>query len=135
MKLSKLLAITVPLAILVIIPVIFPGGRRIRGDYRLMRDDSHTTYHLNDTAQPENQLGNTGSVVRIGWDKHRIVVNRFASPTKGTPWSNEAGWVVIYVDRKKTSRTMTDAEFQQLSNVAGIATYSPDSAYQKGHWW
>jgi hypothetical protein len=135
MKISKLLATSVPLAMLVIIPIVYPGGRGIRGDYRLMRDESHTTYHLNDTAQPENQLGNTGPVVRIGWDKHRIVMKRFASPTKDTPWSNEAGWVIIYVDRKKTSRTMTDAEFQQLSNVAGIATYSPDSAYKRGHWW
>ena len=139
MKISKRLAITAPLVALVIIALgflaVYPGGRGIAGDYRLVRDGDHTTYKLDDTAQPENQLGNAGSVVRIGWDNHSIVLKRRESPTKGTPWSNEAGWVVIDVDRKKTSATMTDAEIQRVRGVSHIVTYSADSAYQMGRWW
>jgi hypothetical protein len=139
MKFSKRLAITVPVTALVVIALgfllVYPGGRRIAGDYRLMRDADHTTYQLDDTAQPENQLGNVGSVVRIGWDSRRIVVKRLASPTKGTPWSHEAGWVVIEVDRKRTSATMTDPQLKKIGGVSSIVTYTPDSAYQRAHWW
>jgi hypothetical protein len=115
--------------------VAYPGGRRIVGDYRLVRDDDKTTYKLDDTAQPENQLANTGAVVRIGWDKQHILVKRLASPTRGTPWSNEAGWVVIDVDQKKMSPTMTDAELQSRGDVAHLTTYAPESAFQMGHRW
>ena len=113
--------------------VIYPGGRGLIGDYRLVRRGD--TYQLQDTRQPENQLGNQGAVVRIGWDQAHIVVSRLASPTRGTPWSNQAGWVVIDVDGDHASNTMTDAELRGRKDIAQIPTYAPDSAYRKGHWW
>jgi hypothetical protein len=114
--------------------VVYPGGRGVGGDYRLVRAGDGT-YQLQDTRQPENQLGNQGAVVRIGWDKHHIVVERLASPTRGTPWSNEAGWVIIDLDRRIVSPTMTEGQVRQRGDVVHIVTYSPDSAYEKGHRW
>ena len=114
--------------------VVYPGGRKVGGDFRLFRQDAGI-YKLQDTRQPENQMGNQGAVVRIGWDEHHILVQRLASPTKGTPWSNEAGWVMVDLDRKIVSPTMTDAELRQRADLSQIVTYSPDSAYEKGHWW
>ena len=112
----------------------YPGGRRVVGDFRLFRQGDGI-YKLQDTRQPENQMGNQGAVVRIGWDEHHILVQRLASPTKGTPWSNEAGWVMVDLDRKIVSPTMTDGELRQRADLSQIVTYSPDSAYEKGHWW
>lgn len=114
--------------------VVYPGGRRLAGDFRLIRE-GEGIYKLEDTREPENQLGNTGAVVRIGWDQQHILVERLASPAKGTPWSNEAGWVVIDVDRRIVSPTLTEAEIRQRKDVAHIVTYAPDSAYGMGHWW
>ena len=114
--------------------VVYPGGRGLVGDFRLIRE-GEGIYKLMDTRQPENQLGNTGAVVRIGWDQQRILVELLASPTRGTPWSNEAGWVVIDVDRRIVSPTLTEAEIRQRKDVARIVTYAPDSAYEMGHWW
>jgi membrane carboxypeptidase/penicillin-binding protein PbpC len=136
MNFSKRLANTTLIVILTLVVLAvfaYPGGRGIAGDYRLVR--SGKEYHLYDTAQPENQLGNSGAVVRIGWDSQRILVKRLASPARNTPWSNEAGWVVIDVARKKVSPTMTDTELRQRPEITHIVTYSPDSAYQRGHWW
>src|SRR3954466_14436145 len=129
---GALLAIVVLLAAAFI--VVYPGGRRVVGDFRLVRQEDGI-YKLQDTRQPENQVGNQGAVVRIGWDKHYILVQRLASPTKGTPWSNEAGWVIIDLDRGVASPTMTDAELRQRQDVTHIVTYAPDSAYAKGHRW
>ena len=112
---------------------VYPGGRRIVGDYRLIK--TGTDYQLQDTRQPENQLGNQGSVIHIGWDDHRIVVERTASPTTGTPWSNGAGWVVVNVDRHTTSPTMTEVQLKQRRDIGEIRIYTPDSAYGKGRWW
>jgi len=138
MKFSKRITVGTLLTALVLVAagffVVYPGGRGLVGDFRLVRVGDRT-YQLDDTRQPENQLGNQGAVVRIGWDQHRILVKRLASPTRGTPWSNEAGWVVIDLDRDVVSPTMTDAEIQKRPDVAGIATYSPDSAYERGHRW
>src|SRR3979490_351846 len=138
MKFSKRITVGALLTALVLVAaafcVVYPGGRGWVGDFRLVRAGDRT-YQLQDTRQPENQLGNQGAVVRIGWDEHRIVVKRPASPTRGTPWSNEAGWVVIDLDRGIVSPTMTDGEIQQRPDVAGIVTYSPDSAYRRGHRW
>ena len=114
--------------------VVYPGGRGLVGDFRLIRE-GEGIYKLMDTRQPENQLGNKVAVVRIGWDQQRILVERLASPTRGTPWSNEAGWVVIDVDRRIVSPTLTEAEIRQRKDVAHIVTYAPDSAYEMGHWW
>ena len=139
MKSSREFLIELVAAILVLVVLgwflIYPGGRRVVGDYRLMRDADHTTYKLDDTRQPENQRANQGAVVRIGWDKRYIVVRRLASAAQGTPWSNDAGWTVIDVRQHKTSRTMTDSDLAQRTDLSGIVTYSPDSAYAKGHWW
>lgn len=114
--------------------VVYPGGRRVAGDFRLVKEGD-LTFKLNDTKKPENQLGAQGAVVRIGWDEHHIVVERLASPTAGLPWSNEAGWVVIDLEREIVSPTMTEAEVRQRQDVARIVTYRPDSAYERGHWW
>jgi hypothetical protein len=125
--------LAVVLAVLAIGFVIYPGGRGLVGDYRLVRVGD--SYQLEDTRQPENQLGNRGAVVRIGWDDSHIVVNRLASPARDTPWSNEPGWVVIDVARHATSNVMTDGEIRLRTDMAQIPTYAPDSAYNKGHWW
>jgi hypothetical protein len=114
--------------------VVYPGGRRLAGDFRLIREGD-AIYKLEDTSQPENQLGNTGAVVRIGWDQQHILVERLASPTQGTPWSHEAGWVVIDLDQRIVSPTLTETELKQRKDVAHIVTYTPDSAYEMGHWW
>lgn len=114
--------------------VVYPGGRRVAGDFRLVKEGD-STFKLDDTRKPENQMGAQGAVVRIGWDEHHIVVERLASPTAGLPWSNQAGWVVIDLEGGIVSPTMTDAEVRQRQDVAHIVTYSPDSAYERGHWW
>jgi hypothetical protein len=125
--------------------VVYPGGRRVAGDFRLVKAGDHI-FKLYDTRKPENQLGAQGGVVRIGWDEHHIVVERLASPTAALaraqgveisklPWSNEAGWVVIDLEREIVSPTMTEAEVRQRQDVARIVTYRPDSAYERGHWW
>lgn len=114
--------------------VVYPGGRRVAGDFRLVKEGDRT-FKLDDTRKPENQMGAQGAVVRIGWDEHLIVVERLASPTAGLPWSNQAGWVVIDLEGGIVSPTMTEAEVRQRQDVARIVTYSPDSAYQRGHWW
>jgi hypothetical protein len=138
MKFSKRIAVGTLITALVLVVagffVVYPGGRGLVGDFRLVRAGDRT-YRLDDTRQPENQMGNQGAVVRIGWDDRRILVKRLASPTRGTPWSNEAGWVVIDLDRDVVSPTMTDEEIQKRPDVASIVTYSPDSAYQRGHLW
>ena len=138
MAFSKRAKIQIPVALLVLIAVgvlFYPEGRRVAGDYRLVKLGNGTAYQLQDTRQPENQLGNQGNVVRIGWNDNFIVVNRLDSPTKGTPWSNEAGWVVIDVNRHTTSTTMTDAQLAQRASVAQIQTFAPAAAYEKGHRW
>lgn len=138
MKVSKPVVGTLVAALVLIAAgflLLYPGGRGLVGDFRLVKDGDGTSYQLDDTRKPENQLGNQGAVVRIGWDEPHIVVKRLASPTRGTPWSNEAGWAVIDLDRHNVSKTMTDAEIRQRQDVSHIATYSPDSAYEKGHWW
>ena len=136
MKFSKRITVGALLTALVLVAaaffVVYPGGRGLVGDFRLVRAGDRT-YQLQDTRQPENQLGNQGAVVRIGWDQHHILVERLASPTRGTPWSNEAGWVIIDLDRDVVSPTMTDGEIQKRPDVASIVTYSPDSAYERGH--
>jgi len=114
--------------------VVYPGGRRVAGDFRLVKEGDRT-FKLGDTRKPENQIGAQGAVVRIGWDEHHIVVERLASPTGGLPWSNQAGWVVIDLEGVLVSPTMTEAQVRQRQDVAHIVTYSPDSAYQRGHWW
>jgi hypothetical protein len=138
MKFSKRIAVGTLITALVLVVagffVVYPGGRGLVGDFRLVRAGDRT-YRLDDTRQPENQMGNQGAVVRIGWDDRRILVKRLASPTRGTPWSNEAGWVVIDLDRDVVSPTMTDEEIQKRPDVASIVTYTPDSAYQRGHLW
>ena len=138
MTISRRVAIGTLAGVLILVGaaffVVYPGGRRLGGDYRLVKVGDGT-YQLQDTRQPENQLGNQGAVVRVGWDKHHIVADRLASPTRGTPWSNEAGWVIIDLDRRNVSPTMTEGEVRQREDVAHIVTYSPDSAYERGHWW
>src|ERR1700674_501005 len=112
MKFSKRGGVGTLVAILALIAagflVVYPGGRGLVGDFRLVRQADGATYKLEDTRQPENQLGNLGAVVRIGWDRRHILVKRLASPTRGTPWSNEAGWAIIDLDRHVVSPTTTD---------------------------
>lgn len=138
MKFSKPIALGTLVAALVLVGagffVVYPGGRGLVGGYRLVRVGD-LSYQLQDTRQRENQLGNQGAVVRVGWDAHHILVERLASPTRGTPWSNEAGWVIIDLDLRIVSPTMTAGEVRQRGDVAHIVTYSPDSAYERGHWW
>ncbi|MEO8909838.1 MAG: hypothetical protein ABI408_06370 [Gemmatimonadaceae bacterium] len=114
--------------------IVYPGGRGIVGDYRLVQADSQT-YELDDTTQPENQIGNSGAVVRIGWDSNNILVKRLASPTRGTPWSNDAGWSLIDVEHRKAPEVVTDAQIQQRADLSRITTYRSDSAYARGRWW
>jgi hypothetical protein len=138
MKYSRRIGVGFLVAALVVVGagflMVYPGGRGLVGDYRLSKLGDRD-YRLQDTRLPENQLGNQGAVVRIGWDRHRILAQRLASPTPGTPWSNEAGWVVIDVDRHVVSPTMTQAEFWERQDLSSIVTYSPDSAYQRGRRW
>jgi hypothetical protein len=138
MKISKGHAVGALLAIVVVLAagfmLVYPGGRRLVGDFRLVRLPN-SSYKLQDTRQPENQLSNQGDVVRIGWDEHHILVERLESPTRGTPWSHEAGWVIIDLDRGTTSGAITAADVRRRPDIAHIVTYSPDSAYERGHPW
>ena len=88
MKFSKPVVGTLVAALVLIAAgflLVYPGGRGLVGDFRLVKEAGGAIYQLDDTRQPENQLGNQGAVVRIGWDERHIVVKRLASPTHGTP--------------------------------------------------
>ena len=138
MRISKVAAVGALVAIVVVLGAGFmglsPGGRRLVGDFWLIRLEDNT-YKLQDTRQPENQLSNQGDVIRIGWDQHYLLVKRLESPTRGTPWSHGAGWVVIDLDRGTTSPTMTDAELRRRPDVGHIMTETPGAAYHRGRWW
>jgi hypothetical protein len=137
MRVSKVAAVGALVATVVLgagFMGVYPGGRRLVGDFWLIRQQDNT-YKLQDTRQPENQLSNQGDVIRIGWDQHHMLVKRVESPTRGTPWSHEAGWVVIDLDRGTASPTITDAELRRRPNIAHIVTDTPGAAYQRGRRW
>ena len=135
MKFSKPVVGTLVAALVLIAAgflLVYPGGRGLVGDFRLVKGAGGTSYQLDDTRQPENQLGNQGAVVRIGWDAHHIVVLR-ASPS--SPYGFAAGWMLIDVDGGKYSGPLTAEQLRQRPDAAHIVSYRADSAWAKlnGH--
>ena len=116
--------------------VVYPGGRRVAGDFRLVKEGD-LTFKLYDTKNPKTSWERRAPSCGSAGMSTTSRVERLASPTAGlAPWgSNEAGWVVIDLEREIVSPTMTEAEVRQRQDVARIVTYRPDSAYERGHWW
>lgn len=111
------------------------NSHKVAGDYRLRRVPTppgvtsiDTSYFLWDTARPENEVGWSGAVVRIGWDAAHIVVLR-ASPSQTRGFA--AGWMVIDVGGGTHSGILTEEQLRQLPAAAHIATYRADSAWAK----
>ena len=111
------------------------NSRRIEGTYRLRRISTHTgvspsnaSYFLWDTARPENEVGWSGAVMRIGWDARYILVLRAAPPT---PYGAAAGWMLIDVEHGTPSAIMTAEQIRQRPDIARIATYRADSAWTR----
>jgi hypothetical protein len=110
-----------------------PNSHKIAGNYRLRRTftkpgvtPSDTQYFLWDTARPENEVGWSGTVMRIGWDADHIVVLRAAPPT---PRGVGQGWMVIDAKRGTHSQALTLDELRRQPGVANIATVRVDSAW------
>lgn len=110
-------------------------SRKIAGDYHLRQTltppgatSTDTSYFLWDTARPENEIGWSGAVVRIGWDADHIVVLRSSPPARE---GFGAGWMVVDVGRGAHSGILTEEQVRQQPAIAHIATYRADSAWAK----
>ena len=112
-----------------------PNSHKITGNYRLRQTftkpgviPSDTQYFLWDTARPENEVGWSGPVTRIGWDADHIVVLR---ATPSTPQGFGAGWMVIDAKHGTHSPTLTLDELRRQPGIANIATFRADSAWTR----
>jgi hypothetical protein len=111
------------------------NSHKIAGNYRLRRTftkpgvvPSDTQYFLWDTSRPENEVGWSGPVMRIGWDADHIVVFRAAPPT---PRGAGEGWMVIDAKRGTHSPALTLDELRRQPGIASIATVRADSAWMR----
>ena len=107
-------------------------SRGLAGDYRLRQLVSapaavtaDTSYGLWNTARPENEAGNAGNVLRIGWNAHEIIVLRSAPRS---PYGPGAGWSLIDVDHGDTT-LLTAVEAARRVSLERIVVYRADSAW------
>ena len=110
------------------------GSRGLAGDYRLRQLVSapaavpaDTAYDLWNTARPENEAGNAGNVLRIGWNAHEIILLR---SIPRSPYGPAAGWSLIDVDHGHAT-SLTAVEAARRAALDHIVVYRADSAWAR----
>lgn len=100
---------------------------RLAGSYCLAQWEDNSTYYLNDRAAETNEGGGAieGTVQRIAWTRHLILVERKAN-FRGDP----DGWMLINVAQRTVRGPITQAEAQNILTREGMQPMSSADAWQ-----
>jgi len=100
--------------------------RTVKGDYRLMRWEDGMTYYL--VGGPHIDSGGgaiDGNVIRLGWDQHRILVERHAN-FRG----DGDGFMVIDAQLQTISGPLSAQEVTTKADLSRIKLMPPKEAWE-----
>jgi hypothetical protein len=100
--------------------------RKVAGPYRLQQWEDGQTYYLVGGPQAASSGGAIeGTVLRMGWSRDRIVVQRSAV------FGGAIDWMVIDVGRREVSGPFTEAQIRGRADLAHLTLYSAADAWRK----
>jgi hypothetical protein len=129
-KPKKIIVASIGVVLLLAVSALFTFGgweRTVVGKYRIQQWEDFETYYLNKKGQEDSGGGIIdGTVRRIGWSNHYIIVERHAN-YRGDP----DGWMVIDVNTDKITGPITEAEFRARPELKDIPIYQASEAWKK----
>ena len=100
--------------------------RQVAGPYKLQQWEDGQTYYLVGGPQGDRVGGAIeGTVLRLGWNKDFIVVERLAM------FGGTIGWMVVDVNRREVSGPFTEDQIHRRPEIARLVLYSADSAWRR----
>lgn len=109
-----------------------PSSKQVAGAYSLVQWEDFETYYLEEDGKGVTTNGGgaiDGTVLRIGWKKDLIVVNR-----KPTLAAAKSDWVLVEVAKRKVGDPMTEEAFLKMQRtdpvLSSITLHSAADAWR-----